>query len=158
VILSHAHIDHSGNLPNLVKSGFRNPIYATSATTHLANLMLLDSGHIQESDAEFLNKKHRRPGEGSDGAPDGHQVEPLYTEEDARRVNAYFQEVDYDQDFEPIAGVRARLVDAGHILGSAAVVLDIEENSHQQRVWFSGDIGRRDRYPFDGVHLWGQVA
>jgi len=148
VILSHAHIDHSGNLPNLVKSGFQNPIYATSATTHLANLMLLDSGHIQEADAEFLNKKHRRPGEvpngGPDGGPGGLTVEPLYTEEDARRVNAYFQEVDYDQDFEPIAGVRARLVDAGHILGSAAVVLDIEENSHKQRVWFSGDIGRRD--------------
>ena len=136
VVLSHAHIDHSGNLPNLVKSGYHNPIYATSATVHLANLMLLDSGHIQESDAEFLNKKHRRPGEPL--------VEPLYTQEDASRVNQYFKPINYDQDFEPIPGVRARLVDAGHILGSAAVVLDIEENSHKRRVWFSGDIGRRN--------------
>ena len=136
VVLSHAHIDHSGNLPNLVKSGYHNPIYATSATANLANLMLLDSGHIQESDAEFLNKKHRRPGEPL--------VEPLYTQEDASRVNQYFKPINYDQDFEPIPGVRARLVDAGHILGSAAVVLDIEENSHKRRVWFSGDIGRRN--------------
>ena len=136
VVLSHAHIDHSGNLPNLVKSGYHNPIYATSATVHLANLMLLDSGHIQESDAEFLNKKHRRP--------DEPLVEPLYTQEDASRVNPYFKPINYDQDFEPIPGVRARLVDAGHILGSAAVVLDIEENSHKRRVWFSGDIGRRN--------------
>jgi metallo-beta-lactamase family protein len=119
-----------------VKSGYHNPIYATSATANLANLMLLDSGHIQESDAEFLNKKHRRPGEPL--------VEPLYTQEDASRVNQYFKPINYDQDFEPIPGVRARLVDAGHILGSAAVVLDIEENSHKRRVWFSGDIGRRN--------------
>jgi metallo-beta-lactamase family protein len=140
VILSHAHIDHSGNLPNLVKSGYSGPIYGTAATCHLGNLMLMDSGHIQESDVEYLNKKRRR-----DGQP---PVEPLYTMADAARVAQQFQAVPYDQVFEPVPGVRARLVEAGHILGSAAVVLDIEERkfaTHKNlRLWFSGDIGRLD--------------
>ncbi len=135
VILSHAHIDHSGNLPNLVKSGYYGPIYATPATAQLADVMLQDSGHIQEADAEFVNKKRllrREP-----------PIEPLYTQEDARRVKQSFRVQDYEQAFEPVPGVTARLVDAGHILGSAAVVLDIEEKGRNQRLWFSGDIGRR---------------
>lgn len=136
VILSHAHIDHSGNLPHLVKKGFHGPIYTTQATAHLANVMLLDSGHIHESDAEYVNKKRRKRGE----AP----VEPLYTISDAADVAQYFQPVGYGQAFEAAPGARARLVDAGHILGSAAVALDIEDNGQQLRVWFSGDIGRRD--------------
>jgi metallo-beta-lactamase family protein len=139
VILSHAHIDHSGNLPNLVRNGYHGPIFATHATAHLSNIMLMDSGHIQESDVEFVNKK-RKPGE----AP----VEPLYTLEDAAQVAQYFRPLDYDQPFEAAPGVQARLVDAGHILGSAAVVLDIEESQNgarlKRRLWFSGDIGRRN--------------
>ena len=136
VILSHAHIDHSGNLPNLVKKGYRNDIYTTSATAHLANVMLLDSGHIHESDAIYVNKKRKRKGE--------HPIEPLYTMEDAAFVGQFFHPVDYNKPFRPVQGVTARLVDAGHILGSAAVVLDIEENGKHTRLWFSGDIGRRD--------------
>jgi len=136
VILSHAHIDHSGNLPNLVKHGYRGAIYATHATAHLANIMLMDSGHIQELDADYVNKKRAE----DDGPP----VEPLYTMEDAAQVAQYFQGVDYDQPFEPAPGVVARLVEAGHILGSAAVRLDIEEKGHKLRLWFSGDIGRRN--------------
>ena len=136
VILSHAHIDHSGNLPHLVKKGFHGPIYTTQATAHLANVMLLDSGHIHESDAEYVNKKRRKRGQ----AP----VEPLYTMADAADVAQYFQPVGYGQAFEPAPGARAELVDAGHILGSAAVALDIEEKGLTRRVWFSGDIGRLD--------------
>jgi len=136
VILSHAHIDHSGNLPNLIKKNYEGPIYATSATSHLANIMLIDSGHIQESDAAFVNKKHLRRGEPP--------VEPLYTQEDAALVAPSFIRMKYGQPFEPIPGVTARLVEAGHILGSAAVVLDIEENGKKTRLWFSGDIGRRN--------------
>jgi metallo-beta-lactamase family protein len=136
VLLSHAHIDHSGNLPNLVKKGFHGPIYTTDATAHLSNIMLIDSGHIHESDAEFLNKrnshKHRE------------LIEPLYTIEDAAQVAQYFVCHPYDQAFQIAPGVEARLVDAGHILGSAAIVLDIDEQGHQFRLWFSGDIGRRD--------------
>lgn len=138
VIVSHAHIDHSGNLPNLVKRGYEGPIYATDATAHLANVMLMDSGHIQESDVEYLNKKRSRRGEPP--------LEPIYTLEDGARVAHYFVQAPYDKVFEPIPGVTARLVDAGHILGSAAVVLDVEEiqrnRRKKRRIWFSGDIGR----------------
>ena len=136
VILSHAHIDHSGNLPHLIKKGFRGPIYTTPATAHLANVMLMDSGHIHESDAAYLNKKRGRRGE----AP----IEPLYTMQDAAEVAGYFRPVDYEQSFQAAPGVTARLVDAGHILGSAAVILDIVEKGREFRLWFSGDIGRRD--------------
>jgi metallo-beta-lactamase family protein len=134
-ILSHAHIDHSGNLPNLVKNGYDGPIYTTDASAHLANIMLMDSGHIQESDAEYVNKKRLKRGEPP--------IEPIYTMEDAAHVAQFFTPVKYEQEFSPIEGVTARLVEAGHILGSAAVVLDIEEQGKQLRVWFSGDIGRR---------------
>jgi metallo-beta-lactamase family protein len=135
MILSHAHIDHSGNLPNLVKQGYRGPIYATPATAHLANMMLIDSGHIQESDVEFVNKRNVKNGEPP--------VEPLYTQVEAALVAQYFSPVNYDQLFEPIPGVNVRILDAGHILGSGAVVLDIEEKGRKMRLWFSGDIGRR---------------
>jgi metallo-beta-lactamase family protein len=136
VILSHAHIDHSGNLPNLVKQGYRGPIYTTFASAHLANVMLIDSGHIQESDVSYVNKKNAARGEPP--------VEPLYTQEDAAMVAPLFWHKRYDEVFEPVSGVTARLVEAGHILGSAAVVLDIEEKGRKYRLWFSGDIGRRD--------------
>ncbi len=135
VLLSHAHIDHSGNLPLLIKHGYQGPVYATSATAHLANIMLLDSGHIQEEDAHYLNKKRRRK-----GLP---PVEPLYTIEDAARVSEHFVGVPYNFTFEVVPGVRAKFVDAGHILGSAAIVLDLEEKGRKVRLWFSGDIGRR---------------
>lgn len=134
VILSHAHIDHSGNLPNLVKQGFNGPIYTTYATAHLDNIMLLDSGYIHEKDAEYLNKKRLKQGKPL--------IEPLYTKEDAARVAPLFECVNYEEYFEPAPGVKAHLVDAGHILGSAAVVLDIIEEGKTFRLWFSGDIGR----------------
>ncbi len=134
VILSHAHIDHAGNLPNLVRRGFDGPIYVTKATADLADVMLQDSGHIQESDAEFVNKRraerHQPP------------IEPLYTEADSIHVAEHFRGVDYNAPFEPVPGVVARFVEAGHILGSAGVSLEIEEKGRKIRLWFSGDIGR----------------
>jgi len=136
VILSHAHIDHSGNIPNLVKKGFNGPVYAVRATVDLADIMLRDSGHIHEWDVKYLNKRRKRK-----GLP---PVEPLYTTKDAVRALPHFRSMWYDEAFEPIQGVTARLVEAGHILGSAAVVLDIEENGKKTRLWFSGDIGRYD--------------
>ncbi len=152
VILSHAHIDHSGNLPHLVKQGYNGPIYATHATAHLAALMLRDSGHIQEADATFLNRRRARRGEPP--------VEPLYTQEDSEKVAEYLRPIPYDRSFEAVKGVTATLVDAGHILGSAGIALDIEERDRKFRLWFSGDIGRRDLpllrdpvLPFDADYL-----
>jgi metallo-beta-lactamase family protein len=136
VILSHAHIDHSGNLPNLVKQGFSKKIYATPATGSLTDLMLRDSGHIQEKHAENISWRHAQKGEPP--------VEPLYTEEDAKQVAPLLTNISYNVEFEPVPGVIARFVDAGHILGSAAVVLDLEEKKQKKRLWFSGDIGRRN--------------
>ncbi len=138
VLLSHAHIDHSGNIPNLVKQGFSNRIYATSATVSLAEIMLRDSGHIQESDVQYVNKKRARRGE----TP----VEPLYTYEDAEIACELFTPVEYNQTIEVGLGVQATFVDSGHILGSASIILDINENGKTKRLWFSGDIGR-DKLP-----------
>jgi len=136
VILSHAHIDHCGDLPNLVKQGYAGRIYTTSATVALTAIMLKDSAHIQEADAQYVNKKHSRR-----GIP---PVEPLYTIADAGEVEEHFQPVSYLQEFSPINGVTAHLEDAGHILGSAGIVLDIEEDHRKYRVQFSGDIGRKN--------------
>jgi metallo-beta-lactamase family protein len=137
VILSHAHIDHSGNLPHLVKRGYDRAIYGTPATKSLCEVMLMDSGKIHESDAAFVNKRRAKRGEPP--------VEPLYTEEDGRQAARFLEAVPYQQPFEPVPGVVARYVEAGHILGSAAVVLDIEEKRRKFRLWFSGDIGRMDK-------------
>ena len=136
VILSHAHIDHSGNLPNLVKQGYPGDINATAVTTSLSAVMLRDSGHIQESDAKFVNKRRARRGEGP--------IEPLYTMEDAAIAAEQLVPHPYDVEFEVVPGAIAKLVDAGHILGSAGVILDLEENRRKVRLMFSGDIGRAD--------------
>lgn len=137
VLLSHAHIDHSGNLPHLVKLGYDRPIYCTPATKSLTEIMLADSGRIHESDAVYVNRRLERRGEPL--------IEPLYTEEDAAEASSYLQSVRYDRAFEPVPGVQVRFVEAGHILGSAAIVLDIEEKGRRFRLWFSGDIGRFDK-------------
>lgn len=136
VILSHAHIDHSGNLPNLVKLGYEGPIYCTAATGDLIQIMLLDAGHIQESDAEYMNKKHAKRGEPL--------IEPIYTQRDADQVKWYVKTKKFYEEFEPIPGVKAEFVDAGHILGAASVSMEITEKGKTKptRVWFSGDIGR----------------
>lgn len=135
VLLTHAHIDHSGNLPNLVAQGFDGPIYCTPATADLAHIMLMDSGHIHEKQAEAVSWRNEQKGL--------EPVDPLYTQEDAARVQPLFQGIPYDTPFEPVPGVTARLVDAGHILGSAALPLEINEKGRVSTLWFSGDIGRR---------------
>jgi len=137
MILSHAHIDHSGNIPNLVKQGFTGPIYATNATIDLADIMLRDSGHIQENDIRYVNKKRRKQ-----GLPD---QEPIYTQKDAITAMPQFRSLWYQEKKEVIPGVTAQFVEAGHILGSAAVVLDyLDVAGNLKRLWFSGDIGRYD--------------
>ena len=138
LVLSHAHIDHSGNIPNLVKRGYRGPIYATEATSDLCKYMLRDSGRIQESDAEFVNKLALKHGEPSPNA------QPLYTEADAIACLGRFKGFRYQQSFIVAPGVTVTFFDAGHILGSAMVVLDVNENGRRYRLAFSGDIGRKN--------------
>jgi metallo-beta-lactamase family protein len=135
VLLSHAHIDHSGNLPHLVKNGFSGPIHATAATADLADIMLRDAGHIQEADADFVSRKRAERGEPP--------VEPLYTLADAEQVDRHFQPKSYNQTFEVVPGMTAEFLEAGHILGSAAIRLEVDEKGRKTRLWFSGDIGRR---------------
>lgn len=134
VVLSHAHIDHSGNLPTLVKKGFRGTIFATSATRDLCSVMLRDSAYIQERDAEFVTKKNRK----KDLPP----VDPIYTQEDVDETMPLFRSVDYGTTFEVTDGVTARFEDAGHILGSAAVQLNLRENGKNVTLAFTGDLGR----------------
>lgn len=136
VILSHAHIDHSGNLPHLVKQGFAGPIYCTPPTADLAAIMLADSGHIHERDAEYVNKRHRKRGEPA--------IEPLYTVEDARKAMQHVESIRYETWFEVADGVSARFVEAGHILGSASVVLCARENGTTRFLGFTGDLGRKN--------------
>jgi metallo-beta-lactamase family protein len=132
VVLSHAHIDHSGNLPNLVKRGFSGPIYCTAATKDIASLLLLDSAKIHEYDMEYVNKKRKEDGL----LP----KEPLYTVADAEKTLQYFEPVDYHTAFQPVDGVSATLYDAGHILGSSIIVLEAQGI----RTLFTGDLGRKN--------------
>ncbi len=139
MLLSHAHIDHSGNIPNLVKSGFNGTVFCTHATRDLCGAMLRDSGMIQEEDAEFLNR-HRN------GGP---RVEPIYTLEDAEVALQQFSSYDYAKTFSPIptnggTSVRVSFGDAGHMLGSAWELIEITENNRTVRLCFSGDMGRKN--------------
>jgi len=137
LILSHAHIDHSGNIPNLVRRGFRGSIHCTFATRDLCSAMLRDSAYIQEHDVAYVNKKRARK-----GLP---PVEPIYTHADAIASLEHFVSVGYDRPVWVAPGVRCTFLDAGHILGSAIVLLEIEEGQQRTRLLFSGDLGRQDR-------------
>jgi metallo-beta-lactamase family protein len=145
VVISHAHIDHIGCLPVWVKRGLRCPVYGTAATMDLTPLLLKDSGHIHVLDALFVNKhfrRHEKP------------VEPLYTPEDAEAVGKYLRVCKYGEWFAVTPGVRAIFNDAGHILGSASVLLEESTNGRRRRLGFTGDLGRpqtpilRDPAPF----------
>lgn len=135
VVLSHAHIDHTGGLPLLVKRGYSGPVYCTPPTRELCAIMLLDSARIQEEDARFFNKLH---------AADGAVIEPLYGEEEARRAIELLRPVEYDKPFSPAEGLAARFLDAGHVLGSAMIQLDLPRGAGRRRLLFTGDLGRRE--------------
>ncbi len=149
LIVSHAHIDHIGNIPTLVKQGYRGPIWATSATRDLAAIMLRDSAHIQESDVAYVNKRRARQGKSL--------FEPLYIQADALEALTLFQSIEYNRPFSPAPGVEVHYRDAGHMLGSTSVTLDIDDQGQRKRLVFSGDIGRknlpilRDPQPVEGA-------
>jgi metallo-beta-lactamase family protein len=137
VVLSHAHIDHSGRLPLLHKRGFRGPVHATKASSELARILLLDCAAMAEHDAEREERKRRR----SDG---GHPIEPLFTTSDAEAVLRSFRAAPYGRPVEVVPGVEITFRDAGHILGSASVCLKLTEGDVETRVVFSGDLGQYD--------------
>jgi metallo-beta-lactamase family protein len=134
LILSHAHIDHSGLIPKLVKDGFKGKIYATPATIDLCRLMLEDSGSIQEADVFYINKRRKRRGESA--------LKALYSEEDAIKAMKFFKPVAYNTWFNINDEVKFQFTDSGHVLGSAAVNLVVKEDGIEKRLFFSADIGR----------------
>jgi metallo-beta-lactamase family protein len=137
VLLSHAHIDHSGLLPAFQRDGFRGKVFATHATEDLCGAMLRDSAFIQEKDVEWVNRRERRKG--------ADRIEPLYRMEDAEAVLEQFHGVDYDAPFSPLPGLEVEYRDAGHILGSATMVLTIREGNRTVKLGFTGDVGRAGR-------------
>jgi metallo-beta-lactamase family protein len=147
IVLSHAHIDHAGRLPYLVANGYQKTIYCTPATRSLSAIMLADSAHIQEKDAEFLAKRRKE------------FVAPLYTMRDATKTIELMVSIPYNRPFEILPGTRVTFTDAGHILGSASVVLECMEGSTTRRLVFSGDVGRtglpiiRDPQPPEGADV-----
>lgn len=149
VILSHAHIDHCGNLPGLYRAGFRGTIFCTDATADIADIMLQDAAHIQEEDAKYLNRK--RHGK--------ELIEPLYTMKDAEDVVKLFQPLHFKEWHELASDVRVRFLPAGHILGSAIIELEIRERTQWKRIVFTGDLGRYgmpllvDPYPVESADV-----
>ena len=147
VVLSHAHIDHAGRLPFLVRHGYERTIWCTPATRDLCAVMLADSAHIQEKDADFLARRGKQP------------IEPLYSLRHATRTVELMTSVPYHRQFEVVPGVRVTFVDAGHILGSASLIVDCSEGGNTKRLVFSGDVGRsglaiiRDPEPPEGADV-----
>jgi metallo-beta-lactamase family protein len=134
LILSHAHIDHIGNIPNLVKKGFKGDIHCTMATADLVNIMLMDSAHIQENDALFVNKIRKKHNES--------EISPLYTRADVAPALDLIVSHGYNRSFIPVEGVRCTFREAGHILGSAITVMDVNDSGRQLSVCYTGDLGR----------------
>ena len=133
ILLTHAHMDHAGRIPLMYKQGFRGPIYCTTASIQLCMVMLEDSAHIQEMEAEWKNRKAQRA-----GAP---MVEPMYTIEDAQKVMAQFEDCKYGKLKEIAPDIQVRFIDAGHLLGSASIEVFVTENGKTEKIVFSGDIG-----------------
>jgi metallo-beta-lactamase family protein len=136
VVMSHAHIDHSGALPSLVRQGFTGCVHATLATADLLGLMLRDSAYIQEKDIHFVNKRRRRRKQPP--------KEPLYTVDDAERTLELLEGHRYHHPIPVVPGVTATFYDAGHILGSAVVELNLTEGNEKRRLVFTGDLGRKN--------------
>lgn len=137
VLLTHAHMDHSGKIPALVKNGFTGPVYATEATYKLSTIMMRDSAHIQEFEAEWQNRKAKRAG--------GPIYEPLYTMADAEQTLTQFKSYPYGKSLEIFPGITVKFFDAGHLLGSSSIYISINENGIEKTLLFSGDLGNVNR-------------
>ncbi|MFH1008231.1 MAG: MBL fold metallo-hydrolase [Candidatus Latescibacterota bacterium] len=140
VLLTHAHLDHCGLLPKLVKEGFRGKIYCTAATSEIAQIVLADSAHLQEEDAEFKMKRHKR-----EGRKGSYPEKPLYTMDEAKASFPHFSPVRYEESVDFGDGIEARFFDAGHILGSSMIQVTVSQDGEKRTIIFSGDIGRWDK-------------
>lgn len=140
VLLTHAHLDHSGLIPKLVKEGFRGKIHCTEATSDIAQIILLDSAHLQEEDAAYKKKRHER-----EGRKGPYEEIPLYTKEDAEASFPYFFPVEYEEPVSIGDGISATFYDAGHVLGSSMIKVTVTQDGETRTVLFSGDVGRRNR-------------
>ncbi len=140
VLLTHAHLDHCGLLPKLVRDGFRGSIYTTEATDEITEIMLLDAAHLQEEDAEFKRKRHQR-----EGRKGPYPEAPLYTVDDARACLPHFSPVAYEMAVPLGKDVQATFHDAGHVLGSSSIKLNVRQSKEQRTILFSGDVGRRGK-------------
>jgi len=139
VLLTHAHLDHCGRLPKLVKEGFKGKIFATAATAEIANIIMLDSAHIQEEDIKHKKMRHERSGKKSP-----FPYEPLYTKEDAEKANTLFCKSPYDTKVEIGSGITAEFREAGHVFGSTSIRVTVEQGGETRTILFSGDVGRWD--------------
>ena len=137
VFITHAHIDHTGMLPKLYKDGFRGPVFATAATTSLCRIMLLDAAHIQESEAEWKNRKAARAGD--------EVTDPMYTSEDVLGLLPLFRSCSYGETVTVDDGVEIRFTDIGHLLGSACIEIWLKEGEAAKKIVFSGDVGNLDQ-------------
>ena len=140
VLLTHAHLDHCGLLPKLVREGFKGKIYGTAPTAEIAEIVLLDSAHLQEEDAAYKRRRHKR-----EGRKGPYPEVPLYTTEDAQAVIPLFSPVDYEKPVRVADGMEASVHEAGHILGASMVRVQAKQNGEQRTVLFSGDVGRWDK-------------
>jgi metallo-beta-lactamase family protein len=151
VLLTHAHLDHCGRLPKLVKEGFEGTVFATAATAEIANIIMLDSAHIQEEDIKHKKMRHEKQGKTSP-----FPYEPLYTMDDAQKVNAMFSKVRYNAPIMISEGITAEFREAGHVFGSSSIRVVVEQGGESRSIVFSGDVGRWDlpimRDPFQFEH------
>ena len=139
VVLTHAHLDHSGRIPKLVKEGFKGPVYATPATADIAKIVMLDAAHIQEEDIKHKMKRHKREGRTSP-----FPYEPLYTTEDAQEAAGLFRPSPYEKEVPVAEGITVSFFESGHIFGSSCVKLKVSKNGESRTILFSGDVGRWD--------------
>lgn len=137
ILLTHAHLDHCGLIPKLVKEGFTGKVYCTPATAEIAKIVLLDAGKLQEEDAEFKRKRHRK-----EGREEVRPIEPLYTMEEAQKSFGVFNPVEFNQDFLPIPGVQVCFYQAGHILGASIIKVVLTQDGQSRTILFTGDLGR----------------
>ncbi len=152
VILTHAHIDHCGYLPKLIKEGYRGKIYCTPPTAEIAKVALLDSANIQEADSEYKRKRHAK-----EGRRGPHPETPLYTADDAKKVFPHFHHIQYEKPIDLGKNLTATFYDAGHILGAAMIQMEYRENNTTKKIVFSGDIGRWNRPILKDPHLFNDA-